>query len=152
MTQITPQKFPFIQVEQPIGTFFVCAIPAAKILPLLAIERRGLTPEERLKVQRALDTSRQKDIAEYACEPDATFPTSVTLSANSEYVHVIEHTSFRERWTFMRSQYDTLFFNCRFFQWKNGVFSVVQYDTLLLSHNWNPRRGFALIFNVSIIV
>ncbi|WNV05876.1 DGQHR domain-containing protein [Candidatus Methylospira mobilis] len=93
MTQITPQKFPFIQVEQPIGTFFVCAIPAAKILPLLAIERRGLTPEERLKVQRALDTSRQKDIAEYACEPDATFPTSVTLSANSEYVHVIEHTS-----------------------------------------------------------
>lgn len=93
MSQITPQKFSCISVEQPIGTFFVCAIPASKILSLLAVERRGLSPEERLKVQRSLDTRRQKEIADYAWQSDATFPTSVTLSASSEYVHVLEGSS-----------------------------------------------------------
>jgi DGQHR domain-containing protein len=93
MNSRTPKKFLCIPVEQSIGTFFVCAIPAGQILPLLAIERRGLSPEEKLKVQRSLDTRRQKEIAEYALQADATFPTSVTLSANTEYVHILEDSS-----------------------------------------------------------
>lgn len=93
MSKITPQKFPCITVEQPIGTFFVCAIPSSQILPLLAVERHGLSPEEKLKVQRSLDIRRRKEIADYAWQPDATFPTSVTLSASSEYVHILEGSS-----------------------------------------------------------
>lgn len=86
---ITPTKYPCLSVAQPVGVFFVFVAPAARILPLLAVERRGLTDEERQKVQRALDPKRQRDIAAYVNQPGATFPTSVTLSANSEYVHAV---------------------------------------------------------------
>lgn len=86
----TPTRYQCISVNQPLGTFYVCSIPAAKILPLVSIERRGLTPEEQQNVQRGLDPKRQVDIAKYVHESDATFPTSVTLSANSDFVHIVE--------------------------------------------------------------
>lgn len=41
-------------------------------------------------MQRGLDPRRQVEIAKYVRESDATFPTSVTLSANSDYVHLVE--------------------------------------------------------------
>lgn len=86
----TPAKVACIAVDQPIGTFYVASIAAGQILPLLTIERRGLTAEGRLKVQRALDVKRQAEIARFATSPQATFPTSVTLSTDSRFVHVVE--------------------------------------------------------------
>ncbi len=85
-----PIYYSCIAVNQPLGTFYICPIPASEILPIVSIERRGISVEEHNNVQRALDPKRQKEIAKYVEEPDATFPTSVTLSADSEFVHIIE--------------------------------------------------------------
>lgn len=86
----SPLYFNCIAVTQPLGTFYICPIPARQILPLVSIERRGITEHERNNVQRALDPKRQKEIARYIAQSDATFPTSVTLSADSEYIHIVE--------------------------------------------------------------
>lgn len=87
---VTPAYYRCISVDQPLGTFFISSIPASDFLPLVSIERRGLTPGEQQNVQRSLDPKRQLEISKYVFEADATFPTSVTVSANSDFVHIIE--------------------------------------------------------------
>jgi DGQHR domain-containing protein len=84
-------KFPCLLVQQNLGTFYVFVAPTGEILPLLTVERRGLTEEAQRKVQRALDDKRQKEIATYVLQPDATFPTSITLNADSDFVHLLQH-------------------------------------------------------------
>ncbi len=88
---ITPAYYNCVSVSQSLGTFYVAAIPASNILPLVSIQRRGLNPDEQRNVQRSLDPKRQVEISKYVREEDATFPTSVTVSANSDFVHVVEN-------------------------------------------------------------
>jgi DGQHR domain-containing protein len=78
-----------LEVTQPIGTFYLVSAAASQILSHLTVSRRGLTAEERDHVQRALDPSRQKDIAIYVRRKDATFPTSITVNADSSCVFVV---------------------------------------------------------------
>jgi DGQHR domain-containing protein len=80
---------PCIAVNQPVGTFYVTSGAARDVLKYLTVSRRGLSPEDRTKVQRALDPIRRKDIAEYVKRDDATFPTSITINADSQRVYVL---------------------------------------------------------------
>lgn len=84
-----PPIFPCITVSQPLGTFYVMSAAAEDVLQYLTVSRRGLTAPERDKVQRALDPARQKDIATYLRRDDATFPTSITVNADSQRVFVL---------------------------------------------------------------
>jgi DGQHR domain-containing protein len=92
-TPISPAYYHCVSVNQPLGTFYIASIPASRILPLVSIERRGLSPDEQRNVQRSLDPKRQIEISKYVQEADATFPTSVTVSANSDFVRIIEDQS-----------------------------------------------------------
>ena len=89
MNDAQPLVFSCLAVTQPIGTFYVISVSAREILPYLTVSRRGLTPEERDHVQRALDPARQKEISVYVRRKDATFPTSITVNADSSFVFVV---------------------------------------------------------------
>lgn len=88
--EMAPSVFSCIAVSQPVGTFYVMSASARNILRYLTVSRRGLTAVERDKVQRALDPVRQKEIAKYVTRDEATFPTSITVNADSECVSVVE--------------------------------------------------------------
>ena len=88
-SQQPPIMFPCIAVNQPLGTFYVMSASAREILDYLTVSRRGLSQAERDKVQRALDPVRQREIASYVTRDDATFPTSITVNADSEQVYVV---------------------------------------------------------------
>ncbi len=87
------QELPCVSVAQPIGTFYVACVPASLLLSKTRIERRGLTQDERANVQRRLNTSRTADIAEYVERPNATFPTSIIVAADSSSLHYDENKS-----------------------------------------------------------
>lgn len=84
-----PPAFPCIAVSQPVGTFYVTTGSSREVLPYLTVSRRGLSSEDRNKIQRALDPVRRKEIAEYVKREDATFPTSITINADSQRMYVL---------------------------------------------------------------
>jgi DGQHR domain-containing protein len=87
----TAKIFNCLKVTQNVGSFYLIVAPASEILPFLTVERRGLSPSEQMKVQRALDPKRQKEISQYLIKGDATFPTSVTVNADSEFIHLVDN-------------------------------------------------------------
>lgn len=93
VNQLLPPYFPCIAVSQPLGTFYVLVAAARDILTYLTVSRRGLSLAERDKVQRALDPARQNEIAVYVTRDDATFPTSITVNADSQRVFVLSTNS-----------------------------------------------------------
>ncbi len=74
-------SYDFLPVTQSIGTFYLCVIKAIDLLESIDILRRGMTADERANVQRHLSPKRQSEIATYFDDPDATFPTSIIISA-----------------------------------------------------------------------
>ena len=80
-----------LSVTQPIGTFYLTVMTAGELLKRVDILRRGLTLEERNNVQRQLNTRRRSEIATYVTDPDATFPTSIIVSAYARFVHIYEN-------------------------------------------------------------
>lgn len=70
----------YIEVTQPIGTFYMCSISASTLLKVVNVQRRSVTQEG---VQRDLSEKRIKDIAEYCSDPDSVFPTPIVISVNS---------------------------------------------------------------------
>lgn len=81
---------PYLSVTQPIGIFYLAKLTAGELLDNVDILRRGLTPEEQQNVQRKLNDKRQREIAQYVTDPDATFPTSIIVSVYEESVTVDE--------------------------------------------------------------
>lgn len=77
-----------LSVSQPIGTFYLAVMKAGDLLNRVDILRRGLDPASRDNVQRELSPRRAHDIAAYVTDPDATFPTSIIVSAYPSCVHV----------------------------------------------------------------
>lgn len=65
-----------IQVNQPIGTFYVGKIKAIDLLEIYEIKRRSAGDG----VQRDLRTKRLSDISNFCTDPDATFPTPIIVS------------------------------------------------------------------------
>lgn len=86
-------SFPCISVTQPIGTFYVATIPSKILIDKTIIKRRGLTEKEQENVQRRLNDDRKEEIAKYAERADSTFPTSIIVAGNSDYLHFVPETS-----------------------------------------------------------
>ena len=79
--------FNYIEVRQPIGTFYLCSIPAPFLLKIVKSTSRSDDPEA---VQREKSPKRIKDIGAYCSDPDAVFPTPIVVSVNSDDVRLDE--------------------------------------------------------------
>ncbi len=68
----------YIEVQQPIGTFYLCAIPAMELLSIVDVNQRTTTNED--GIQRERSTIRVAEIGKYCSDPDAVFPTPIVVS------------------------------------------------------------------------
>lgn len=81
-------EFKCIEVEQPIGKFYLGVIDARDLIEISyadvrRIEQRDI--ERIVGIQRPLSYSRVNEIKEYVHTIDASFPTSIILSIPSKY-------------------------------------------------------------------
>lgn len=75
--------FNYIEVQQPIGTFYLCSIPATFLLKVVKSTPRS---DDQYAVQREKSPQRIRDIGAYCSDPDAIFPTPIVVSVNSNDV------------------------------------------------------------------
>lgn len=75
--------FNYIEIQQPIGTFYLCCIPAPFLLKVVKATPRSI---DQGAVQRERSPQRIKDIGDYCSDPDAVFPTPIVISVNSNNV------------------------------------------------------------------
>jgi DGQHR domain-containing protein len=78
--------YPVIEFDQPAGTFYLTAMPAAEVIRISRANPRIFNPETLTSeggVQREPSRKRVKSIAEYAASSDAAFPTAVMLAIES---------------------------------------------------------------------
>lgn len=80
-----------IEVNQPIGTFYIGAINSKDLVfisysDVRRIENERKDLEKYLGIQRPLSTKRVKELESYVNTIDATFPTSIILAISSEDV------------------------------------------------------------------
>lgn len=82
-------KIKCLEIEQPIGKFYVGKISWQDLLDISYSDIRRIEKEEKgtieayLGIQRNLSESRLKEIAEYVSFSDSTFPSSIVLSVKS---------------------------------------------------------------------
>src|SRR5205085_9725647 len=89
--RIITAQFKALKAQQPIGDIFVATVDYKLIQQMTFFDvRRRLQAdrdvEKYLGIQRPLNPSRVKDLMEYVNFIDATFPTSIILAIESEYV------------------------------------------------------------------
>ena len=89
-------KLPYLEYEQPIGTFYMTVIDADKLIRIVDIRRRGEDSEYEMNlwnnipvsnkdgVQRKESIERVNKISRYCEDPDATFPTPIIVSIYPE--------------------------------------------------------------------
>lgn len=85
---ITPPKY--ISVNQPVGTFYIASLPATTLISIVDILSRDMTEEGRQRIQREYSVDRGREIAKYAQEDHATFPTSIIVAAYPDRVRIDE--------------------------------------------------------------
>lgn len=73
------KSFDYIEVQQPIGTFYLCCIPASILTKIVRVSARSKDIDG---VQRDLSKSRIKSIGVYCSDPDAIFPTPIVVSVD----------------------------------------------------------------------
>ena len=86
-----PVKMKYIEVKQPIGSFYIGKLKYDDLLDIASADIRKIDNESSNKtgfdsylgIQRELSPSRIKEISEYVKTEDATFPTSIILSLKS---------------------------------------------------------------------
>lgn len=81
-------QFKCLEVEQPVGKFYIGTIDAHDLVEISyadvhQIEKREV--ESFVGIERPLVQSRVKELKEYVQTVDATFPTSIILAINSEH-------------------------------------------------------------------
>jgi len=79
---------PYITITQPIGTFYLTMMKAGLLLDVVDILRRDLSPEGRERIQREYNEEQGEKIAKFSLGQDATFPTSIILSAYKDCVRI----------------------------------------------------------------
>ena len=72
----------YIEVHQPIGTFYLCALPAMDLLSIVDVDQRSSVNHD--GVQRERSKSRVAEIGRYCSDPDAVFPTPIVVSVNED--------------------------------------------------------------------
>ncbi len=78
-----------LEIEQPIGKFYIGVMDAKDLFSISYADVRRISKrdvEQYLGIQRPLSPKRVKEISNYVNTVDATFPTGVILSIESEYV------------------------------------------------------------------
>jgi len=88
MEIIMPKKIqiPCIELEQPIGTFYIGAINSQDLVEISYADIRRVEDrdfERYLGIQRPLSKNRVKELKQYVTNKDATFPTSIILAISS---------------------------------------------------------------------
>lgn len=71
------KSFHYLEVEQPIGMFYLTCMPASYLLDVVETVSRFNSNEG---IQRQLSQSRLNSIADYCSDPDAIFPTPIVIS------------------------------------------------------------------------
>lgn len=73
---------PIIEINQPIGTFYITKMNAEDLLKCTVINRRIGDKG----IQRTLNKNKVKKIENYCDDPDATFPTPIIVAVDSKRV------------------------------------------------------------------
>lgn len=86
---VTPNEIEFsaIEIEQPIGTFYIGAIECKDLVQIAKADMRRMEESELdnfIGIQRRLSDGRVRDLKKYVHNVDATFPTSVILAIKEE--------------------------------------------------------------------
>lgn len=91
-------KLPYIEIEQPIGNFYITKLRADILSNIVNVIPRSKDNDK--AIQREESKKRIQEIAEYCSDPDATFPTPIIVSiyesaniTRSEYFFEIESDS-----------------------------------------------------------
>jgi DGQHR domain-containing protein len=83
-------KCNYIKFEQPAGTFYLSKMTPREIKSISKVETRA----DAGGPQREESIKRRAEISNYCKDPDATFPTPIILSINTEYIENFSSTSF----------------------------------------------------------
>ena len=88
-------SFEFIKFEQPAGEMYMGVLRASEIFQIAKVNRLSekykmsdLNTTDNRFTQRDLKNKRIREIASYAEEKDAIFPTPIILSGNSDFVDI----------------------------------------------------------------
>jgi DGQHR domain-containing protein len=87
MTDAEPIRFPCLEVQQPIGQFYVGTIAAKDLVEISYADIRrieGNDLDKILGIQRPLSKTRVSELKQYVRTVDASFPTSIILAVNPE--------------------------------------------------------------------
>lgn len=71
------RAFSYIEIKQPIGVFYYCAVPATYLLKIVKSSPRSKSEDG---VQRDQQQDRINSISKYCSDPDAVFPTPIVVS------------------------------------------------------------------------
>lgn len=75
-------EVPYIEVEQPIGVFYITKLRANILAELVDVMPRSASNPD--AIQRESSQNRISEISKYCSDPDATFPTPIIISIYSE--------------------------------------------------------------------
>jgi DGQHR domain-containing protein len=89
------ERFPAMRVRQPIGDIIIAKMTSQQIQRITFFDVRRRLQELRdveryLGIQRPLNTARVDDLKRYVNFSDATFPTSIIISVDSDYAEFDE--------------------------------------------------------------
>jgi DGQHR domain-containing protein len=88
MSENAKIEFPCLEVQQPIGQFYIGTISAKDLFEISFADIRRIEDNDLdkiLGIQRPLSKPRVKELTEYVRTVDASFPTSVILAINPQY-------------------------------------------------------------------
>lgn len=86
-----------LEVNQPIGTFYLGVLPAKTVISIAKVNRREYDPQSVQTTggpQRDLVTTRTIEIARYCSDPDATFPTPIIIAVDEDAGSVLDGDTF----------------------------------------------------------
>jgi DGQHR domain-containing protein len=82
----TTLSLSFLEINQPVGTFYSCVIPAQQLLEICTFDFRQIQKnngvKEFLGIQRKLNDDRVREIRKYIGTVDACFPTSIVIAVD----------------------------------------------------------------------
>ena len=82
---------PALMIKQPIGELYIAKAKASEILGMTYADIRAISESYRetyLGIQRKLDPRREREIAKYVKNVDATFPTSIVVYIDEEHIDI----------------------------------------------------------------
>ena len=77
-------KINYIEINQPIGSFYLGKANSDDLLEYFFVNRR----EQNVGIQRDTSQKRIEEISLYCQDPDATFPTPIIIAVDSSEVNI----------------------------------------------------------------